>query len=73
MSEMRLAEGSHFTYHLSHPYQEEEYFLMLVILAHPLLAPQILELILLHVKVQISEGGVKILVDFLKIVICSRL
>ena len=56
MSDMRLAEGSHFAHCLFHPYQEEEDTLMLGILAHhPLPSHQILQLesLVLHARPQL--------------------
>lgn len=76
MSDMRLAKGSHFSHHLSHPYQEEEVALVLVILApHPLLSPYILRLesLVLNAGPQLTEGGLTVLVDFQEVGVCSSL
>lgn len=76
MSDMRLAKGSHFSHHLSHPYQEEEVALVLVILApHPLLSPYILQLesLVLNAGPQLTEGGLTVLVDFQEVGVCSSL
>lgn len=64
---MRLSERLHFTYHLSHSYQEDKDAFLLGILAHHSLPTcQILQLepLLLPARPQLPEGGITILEDF---------